>query len=313
MKIFHHDLSAFSYSCIAALLLFVGNCHAQTVAFTFDDGPQLEQTPKLSPQQRNQAMLDALARHGVSAALFVTGDNGANQPAGYALAKAWSDAGHAIGNHSMTHPDLHSEKVSLAQYQQEVLDCDKIISSLSGYQKWYRYTYLREGNTPEKRDGMRSFLKQQNYRNAYVSLDTSDWRLNEKLTAVLEKNPQADVTPIKLAYLAHVRQRAEAYRALSWQLQGRDIPQIILMHHNLINAMWLGEVIQQFRDMGWTFTTPAAAFKDPVYQLIPERAAAGQSLLLSMAKTLGLGKFAGWERLLDDGDFEIEALKQQGW
>ncbi|MFZ6767311.1 polysaccharide deacetylase family protein [Undibacterium sp. Di26W] len=312
MKLFRHYLSVFSYTCASALLLFAGNGHAQTVAFTFDDGPQLEQTPKLSPQQRNQAMLDALTRHGVSAALFVTAANGANQPAGYALAKAWSDAGHAIGNHSMTHPDLHSEKVSLAQYQQEILDCDKIISTLPGYQKWYRYTYLREGNTPEKRDGMRSFLKQHDYRNAYVSLDTSDWRLNEKLTAVLKKNPQADVSPIKRAYLAHVRQRAEAYRALSWQLQGRDIAQVMLMHHNLINALWLDDVIQQFRDMGWSFITPTVALNDPVYQLMPERAAAGQSLLLSMAKTLGLGKFAGWERLVDDGDFEIEALKQQG-
>ncbi|MBI1773545.1 MAG: polysaccharide deacetylase family protein, partial [Burkholderiales bacterium] len=246
------------------------------------------------------------------AALFVTADYAAKLPAGYVLAKAWGDAGHAIGNHTMSHPDLHSDKVSLAQYQQEILDCDQIISTLPGYQKWYRYTYLREGNTPEKRDGMRNFLKQKNYRNAYVSLDTSDWRLNEKLVAVLQKNPQADVSAIKRAYLTHVRQRAEAYRALSWQLQGRDIPQVLLIHHNLINALWLEDVLAQFKDMGWKFTTPAAAFSDPVYQLTPERAAPGQSLLLSMARTLGLGKFAGWERLVDDGDFEIEQLKQQG-
>ena len=45
---------------------------AQSVAFTFDDGPRLASTPLLSPHQRNQAMLDALARHKVKAALFVT-------------------------------------------------------------------------------------------------------------------------------------------------------------------------------------------------------------------------------------------------
>ncbi|MBC3907253.1 polysaccharide deacetylase family protein [Undibacterium sp. NL8W] len=295
-----------------ACMALAANAGAQTVAITIDDGPNLEQTPRLSPEQRNQTMLNALAKHGVSAALFVTADYAAKQPAGYVLAKAWGDAGHAVGNHTMSHPNLHSDKVSLAQYQQEILDCDQIISTLPGYQKWYRYTYLREGNTPEKRDGMRNFLKQQNYRNAYVSLDTSDWRLNEKLIEVLKKNPEADVTPIKLAYLAHVRQRAEAYRALSWQLQGRDIPQVLLMHHNLINALWLDDVLAQFKEMGWKFTTPAAAFSDPVYQLVPERTEPGQSLLLSMARSLGLDKFAGWERLVDDGDFEIEALKKQG-
>ena len=312
MKLFRHLTRATSSFFLVAFVALSTNAGAQTVAITIDDGPNLEQTPRLSPEQRNQTMLNALAKHGVSAALFVTADYAAKQPAGYALAKDWGDAGHAVGNHTMSHPNLHSDKVSLAQYQQEILDCDQIISTLPGYQKWYRYTYLREGNTPEKRDGMRNFLKQQNYRNAYVSLDTSDWRLNEKLIEVLKKNPQADVTPIKLAYLAHIRQRAEAYRALSWKLQGRDIPQVLLMHHNLINALWLDDVLTQFKEMGWKFTTPAAAFSDPVYQLTPERSAPGQSLLLSMARTLGLDKFAGWERLVDDGDFEIEALKKQG-
>jgi len=312
LKLFCHLTRTASTVFLSAFISLAADVSAQTVAITIDDGPDLEQTPRLSPAQRNQAMLNALAKHGVSAALFVTADYAAKVPAGYALAKDWGDAGHAIGNHSMSHPDLHSDKVSLAQYQQEIQDCDTIISTLPGYQKWYRYTYLREGNTPEKRDGMRDFLKQKSYRNAYVSLDTSDWRLNEKLIAVLKKNPEADVTPIKLAYLAHMRQRAEAYRALSWQLQGRDIPQVLLMHHNLINALWLDDVLTQFKSMGWKFVTPAAAFNDPVYQLTPERAAAGQSLLLSMSRTLGLGKFAGWERLVDDGDFEIEALKKQG-
>ncbi|MFZ6675137.1 polysaccharide deacetylase family protein [Undibacterium sp. Xuan67W] len=292
--------------------VFITNAQAQSVAFTFDDGPSVASTPLLSAQARNQAMLDALAKHQVKAALFITAANGATQPAGYALAKAWGDAGHAIGNHTMTHPDLHIDKLSLAQYQQEILDCDRIISTLPGYQKWFRFTYLREGNTPEKRDGMRGFLKQHGYRNAYVSLDTSDWRLDEKLTEVLTKNPQADISPIKRTYLSHIRQRAIAYRALSQQLQGRDIPQIILLHHNLINALWLDDVITQFKDMDWNIVTPASAFADPVYQLLPDRPAPGQSLQLSMARSLGVAKFDGWTRLVDDGDAEIEALKVQG-
>jgi peptidoglycan/xylan/chitin deacetylase (PgdA/CDA1 family) len=291
---------------------FSSSANAQSVAFTFDDGPNLVETPRLSPAQRNAAILAALAKHDVKAALFVTATYGANQTTGLALAKAWGQAGHVLGNHTMTHPDLNNTAVSLEQYQQEILDCDKIISTLPGYQKWFRYTYLREGKTTEKRDGMRNFLKQQSYRNAYVSLDTSDWRLNEKLIETLNKNKNADITPIKQAYLAHVKQRALAYRALAQQLQGRDIAQVMLMHHNLINALCLDDVISMFKTMGWTITTPAAAFADPIYQLLPDRPAPGQSLLLSMARSLGLGRFDGWARLVDDGDFEIEDLQKQG-
>jgi peptidoglycan/xylan/chitin deacetylase (PgdA/CDA1 family) len=295
-----------------SLMLVAMGAQAQSVAFTFDDGPKTEQTPLMSPQQRNQALLDALAAHHVKAALFVTCGFGAVKPEGYAMAKAWGDAGHALGNHTMTHLDLNSAKVSLAQYEQEITDCDKITSTLPGYQKWFRYTFLREGNTPEKRDGMRAFLKRTGYRNGYVSLDTSDWRMEEKLKAVLKANPKADIAPIKQVYLAHMRQRAIAYRDLSRKLEGRDIPQVILMHHTLVNALWLNDVIQQFVDMGWTITTPAEAYADPVYQLLPERPVPGQSLLLSLARSRGMDKFDGWERLVDDGDFEIARLKEGG-
>lgn len=286
--------------------------HAQSVVLTFDDGPFLETTPRLSPQQRNDALLAALARHKVQGALFVTVGYGADRPQGLALTHAWGQAGHVLGNHTVTHPDLQDAKITLAHYQQEILEAERVLGGLPNYRKWFRFPFLREGDTPEKRDGMRSFLRQQGYRNAYVSLDTSDWRLNEKLVEVLSRNPQADLAPIRQAYLDHIRQRALAYRALSQRLQGRDIAQVLLLHHNLINSLWLDDVIQQFKDMGWSIVTPEQAFADPVYALHPAREKPGQSLLLSMGRALGLKNADLGLRLMDDGDFEIDALKAQG-
>jgi peptidoglycan-N-acetylglucosamine deacetylase len=301
----------FSRALIWASMLLATVAQAQSVAITLDDGPRLAATPLMSPQQRNQALLDALKKRDVQATLFVTVSYGADRPEGLALARAWGDAGHTIGNHTVTHLDLNKSDVSLQRYQREVQDTDAVIRALPGYRKWFRFTFLREGNTAEKRDGMREFLKARGYRNAYVSLDTSDWRLDEALVAALDKDPQADIAPIKAAYLAHVRQRAEAYRELAMQVQGREVPQVLLLHHNLINALWLGDVIDQFRAMGWRITTPEQAFTDPMYALQPERMVAGQSLLLSLSRTLGLPRPAAFERLVDDGDFEIEQLRQK--
>jgi len=294
----------------AAALAAASAAHAQSVAITIDDGPNAGNTPRMSAQERNQAILDALAKHRVQAALFVTAGYGANTPQGLPLLQAWSKAGHAIGNHTVTHPDL--EKVPLAEYQRQVMECDKLISTQPGYRKWLRFTYLREGNTPEKIDGMRKFLHEHDYRNAHVSMDTSDWRLNEKLEEVLKKDLKADVSAIRTAYLAHIKQRALAYRELSQQLQGRDISQVLLLHHNLLNALWLDDVLTQFEQMGWKIITPAQAFDDPVYKLEPVRKAVGQSLLLSLGRVLGLGLMPGGERLVDDGDYEIAELAKKG-
>jgi len=283
------------------------------VALTFDDGPRLAETPRLSPQARNQALLDQLAAARVQAALFVTLGNGADRPEGLALLRAWGAAGHAIGNHTVTHPDLNAAATTLAAYQAEVLACDRAIHGLPGWRPWFRFTFLREGNTPEKRDGMRAFLRERGWRNAHVTLDTSDWRLDQKLVEVLRKDPRADLAPIRAAWLGHLRQRAEAYRDLSRRLLGRDLPQVLLLHHNLLNALFLGDAIAMLRESGWTIVAPEAAFADEAYRLEPDRPAPGQSLLLSLARSRGWTLSPEFDRLMDDGDAEIAALEKLGY
>ena len=284
---------------------------SQSVAFTFDDGPNLKATPLLSPVARNALLLATLKKHHVRAALFVTLANGADRPEGLALARAWGEAGHAIGNHTVTHLDLNAKTVTLQQYETEIFTCERAISSLPGFRPWFRFTFLREGDTPEKRDGIRTFLQGKGLLNARVTLDTSDWRLDAALEAALAGRPDLDLKPFRTIYLAHLRQRAEAYRDLSRRLFGRDIPQVLLLHQNLINALFLEDAIQLFKSMGWTVVDPEIAYQDFVYSLEPQRPSPGQSLLLSAARSLGY-RPKNWERLLDDGDEEIKELKRKG-
>jgi len=64
------------------------------IALTFDDGPNPRWTPQL---------LDILAAHGVKATFFLIGQYAAQQPE---LVRRMHKAGHLIGNHTWTHPDL---------------------------------------------------------------------------------------------------------------------------------------------------------------------------------------------------------------
>lgn len=69
-----------------------GRRGATGVALTFDDGPD----PRVTP-----AVLDLLDRHGIKAAFFVIGAKAAHHPD---LVRAILARGHAVGNHSQTHP-----------------------------------------------------------------------------------------------------------------------------------------------------------------------------------------------------------------
>jgi len=67
---------------------------ARELALTFDDGPNPAWTPKL---------LDVLADHNIHATFFMLGSRAAAQ---VPLVRRVDEAGHLIGNHSWSHPNL---------------------------------------------------------------------------------------------------------------------------------------------------------------------------------------------------------------
>jgi hypothetical protein len=62
----------------------------------------------------------------------------------------------------------------------------------------------------------------------------------------------------------------------------------MLMHHNLINALFLPDVIRLFEDKGWKIIDAQSAFEDPVYQMQPDTLPAGESILWALAKQHGV-------------------------
>lgn len=272
-------------------LLLLGSpaaLEAQSVAFTLDDGPRLEATPMLSPEQRNTAMLRHLHQHQVQALFFVTTGNGADRPEGLALLKALSAGGQLLGNHTVSHPDFNAAGTTLQAFEAEVLGCDQVIATLPGYRKLLRFPYLREGASVEKRDGIRAFLKSKDYRIGYVSIDTSDWIIDEKLRKKLEADPKADLTPWRAFYLAHLWERAQTYERLARGTYGREIPHTLLLHHNLLNALFLGDVIAMFQAKGWRIVSPDVAFADPAYAVAPLLQRLDGSVLETTAQALGI-------------------------
>jgi peptidoglycan-N-acetylglucosamine deacetylase len=119
-------------------------------------------------------------------------------------------------------------------------------------------------------------------------VDASDWYYSKRLRDRLTKEPKADRLPYRDAYLRHLYDRAQYYDGLSRTVLGRSVAHVLLLHHNLINALFLRDVVQMFRDKGWTILDSETAFQDPVYEMRPDILPAGESILWALAKQKGI-------------------------
>jgi peptidoglycan-N-acetylglucosamine deacetylase len=284
-----------------ALLLFSAAADSQQIAVTFDDGPDMANQIYQSPADRNTAILRQLADAHLKSILFVTRTD--SDPKRNGLIRQWGIQGHQIGNHTATHPDF--DEVSLAVFEHELLACEAAIHQMPGFTRWFRFPYLKEGNTAGKRDGFRTFLDAHGYKIGAVSIDASDWYYSQRLSARLKEQPSSDLRPYRDAYLHHLYDRAQYYDGLSHQVLGRSAAHVLLLHHNLINALFLADVIQMFQAKGWTLVDSSVAFKDPLYAMRPHTLPAGESILWALAKEKGL---AGLRYPAEDDTYEKPIL-----
>jgi peptidoglycan-N-acetylglucosamine deacetylase len=239
---------------------------------------------RLNPAQRNRAILEALRSHGnLKAALFVKGKN-IEEQTGKDLLSEWDSAGHMIGNHSYSHTYLNSPKVEAAAFTADILKCEELLKPYSHFQKIFRFPYLKEGDTAAERDAVRSFLHEHGYRTGHVTIDASDWAIEDRLSKKLEKDQTADLKPYREFYLDHMWDRALYYDGLSRKVLGRSVKHTMLVHYNLLNALFLGDLLGMFKNKGWQLIDAEDAFKDPVNKSMPKNVPAGESIIWALAK-----------------------------
>lgn len=135
----------------------------KALALTFDDGPD----PRYTPQ-----ILDILQKAGVKATFFIIGNNAEKHPE---LVRRIFAAGHDIGNHTYTHPNIAD--VSLTQLRLEVSATERLLESVLGRQTHLFRSPYGEDSEPETEDQVRPMdaLSNQGYVFVGMSIDPSDW------------------------------------------------------------------------------------------------------------------------------------------
>ena len=268
------------------------------IAFTFDD-PKTDVGAGLSWQEINERILGALAKHRLKAVLFVTGKR-VDSEEGRALVGAWNQAGHAIGNHSYSHLFFNNSNVTLATFESDVLKDEPLIRDYSHFVRLFRFPYFKEGDTAEKRDGMRSFLRDHRYRMGRATIDASDWAISQRLEKRVSSDPKANTVPYGEFFKQHIWERAQFYDSLARRLFNHTVRHTVLLHHNALNALFLDQLITMFKKKGWKPIDALHAYADPVYERQPNILPAGEGLIWALAKETG--KFEGELRYPGEDD-----------
>jgi peptidoglycan/xylan/chitin deacetylase (PgdA/CDA1 family) len=254
------------------------------LALTLDD-PTLSLGSVLKWQEANSRILKAISAKDVRAALFVCGMR-VDEEDGAKLLTAWDRAGHLVCNHSYSHK-FYGERTSYADFAVDFLKNEKVIAPYHNRTALFRYPFLKEGDTADKRDRFRALLKERGYRVGHVTIDASDWYVSQRFVDRLGKQPNAPVAPYRDYLIAQLLDRAAFYRQLALDVLGRDIRHTVLMHFNPLNAFVLPDVMNAFESAGWQWIDASVAFEDPIFRSQPQTLPAGESLIWALAKETG--------------------------
>jgi peptidoglycan/xylan/chitin deacetylase (PgdA/CDA1 family) len=157
---------------------------------------------------------------------------------------------------------------SLEEFEQDVVRDEPVLASFMNHEdwRWFRYPFLAEGDTPEKRTRIRDFLREHGYKIAAVTMSFDDYLWNEPYTRCKAKSDTAPIEILENSYLSAASESVDYYRGIAYILYQRDIPYVLLMHVGAFDAEMLPRLLQLYRDKGFEFITLPEAGRDEFYR-----------------------------------------------
>jgi peptidoglycan/xylan/chitin deacetylase (PgdA/CDA1 family) len=184
------------------------------------------------------------------------------------LLRDWLDAGAELGNHTQNHADLHA--VGLDEYESQILRGETFLRPLleerGQVPRWFRHPYLRAGRTVADKAALAAFLDEHGYRIAPVTVDTSDWLWAAAYRKAITLGSEDMQAKLRDGYVPYMLEKVAYFEQQSIALLGYNLPQILLMHANELNADCYPALIAGIRARGYSFIDLETALKDPAYK-----------------------------------------------
>lgn len=273
------------FCCAIGLLLVATTCFSQGVAITFDDLPlNGDLPPGVTRTQIVKDVLAVLKRHNVPPVFgFVNSRRFESNADGAEALKLWVAGGERVGNHTYSHLDLHQNTPEA--FDRDIAQNEPVLELLSEKNDWhwFRYPFLREGDTIEKRRAVRSYLRDHGYKIAQVTIDYEDYAWNTPYARCLGKHNARSIEWLNSSYLSIASDYVDANREMARLVFGHDINHVLLLHLGAFTGTILPQVLDMLQQKGLHLITLEEAEDDPAYQADPDAPSKfGGSLLEQM-------------------------------
>ena len=259
--------------CRLCLLFLAISAHAENVAITFDDLP-LNATlpPGVTRTQVAKDVLAVLKKRGVPQVYgFINASKLEGTSDGADALKTWVAGGARVGNHTYSHTDLH--KSSVEDFLRDVRQNEPVLELLgSDGSHWFRYPYLREGDTLDKRREVRKQLRERGYRIAQVTLDYEDYLWNAPYARCVAKADKQAIAWLRSSYLETAEQYLDFDRQMAQQVFGRRINHVLLLHLGAFSSEILPGLLDLLKRKEFKLVTLEEAQRDTIYESDPDAA-----------------------------------------
>ncbi len=244
------------------------------VALTFDDLPAGGGLPPNDTRTRIAATLAAeLRAHRLKGVYgFVNGVDVAGDEDEQEALRAWVRAGMHLGNHTWSHPSLTD--VTAEAFEQEIARNEPVLTQYAEGRdwRWFRYPYLCEGDTLDKRRAVRGWLKEHGYRIAQVTLNFNDDDWDDAYGRCVAKKDNAAIGWLRQSYLENAAEFIRVGREEQLIAFGHEIPNVLLLHETPFTAAMLPELLQLMDRQGFRYRELAKVERNSAYALDPDAA-----------------------------------------
>ncbi|HTF19978.1 MAG TPA: polysaccharide deacetylase family protein [Chryseolinea sp.] len=173
-----------------------------------------------------------------------------------------------IGNHGYQHRMYSSEGID--SFKIDVLQGEAISKPLARkYDKgenYYRFPYNDLGKDAAEHKQAADFLASRGYTITPFTVHSDDWLVTQLYAHYKAQGRTKDAQRIGQAFVEFTLKNFEYIESITDKKLARNVSQIYLMHDNLLNADYLGELITALKKRGYSFITLDEAMKDAVYK-----------------------------------------------